>query len=60
LLVDDPRALAPALDRVLGDDGFRRSLAEAALEHAARFTWGATACGTLEVLAAETLRRTRT
>ncbi|MDQ1521629.1 MAG: hypothetical protein QOI55_2702, partial [Actinomycetota bacterium] len=28
-----------------------------ALDHAARFTWGATAYGTLEVLADEALRR---
>jgi glycosyltransferase involved in cell wall biosynthesis len=60
LLVDDVRALAPALDRMLGDDAYRLRMAKAALEHAARFTWGATACGTLEVLAAEALRRSRT
>ncbi len=59
LLVDDPRALAPAIDRVLGDGAFRARLAKAAQEHAARFTWGATACGTLEVLAASALRRSQ-
>jgi glycosyltransferase involved in cell wall biosynthesis len=56
LLVDDQVGLAQALDRVLGDDGFRAQLGENALEHASRFTWAATARGTLEVLAAEKLR----
>src|SRR6476661_3454410 len=56
LLVDDDRAFAPALDRVLRDDAFRALLAKNALEHASQFTWAATARGTLEVLAAEALR----
>jgi glycosyltransferase involved in cell wall biosynthesis len=59
LLVDDPAGLAGALDRVLADGALRERLARDAREHAARFTWGATACGTLEVLAAEALRRNR-
>jgi glycosyltransferase involved in cell wall biosynthesis len=57
LLVDDPRELPRELGRVLGDDALRRRLTEGAREHAARFTWGATAYGTLEVLAEEAVRR---
>jgi glycosyltransferase involved in cell wall biosynthesis len=56
MLVDGPDALVVALDRVLGDDALRTLLAKNALEHATQFTWAATACGTLEVLAAEALR----
>lgn len=57
LLVDDDEGLAASLDRVLRDDAFRALLAKNALEHAGQFTWAATARGTLEVLAAEALRR---
>ena len=57
LLVDDDKASRSAIDRVLGDDAFRTLLAKNALEHASQFTWAATARGTLEVLAAEALRR---
>ena len=57
LLVDDPAGLGSSLDRILGDDALRERMAKAAVEHAARFTWAATATGTLEVLAAEALRR---
>jgi len=57
LLVDDDKALAVSIDRVLGDTAFRTLLAKNALEHASQFTWAATARGTLEVLAAEALRR---
>ena len=57
LLVDHDRALAVSIARVLGDTAFRTLLAKNALEHAKQFTWAATARGTLEVLAAETLRR---
>ena len=60
LLVDPTRdALAGALARMLGDDDARTLFAKRALEHAARFTWAATACGTLEVLAAEAERHRR-
>src|SRR5204862_477324 len=59
LLVDDPAQLGPAIARVLGDNALRAALASEALEHASRFTWAATACGTLEVLANEALRRRR-
>jgi glycosyltransferase involved in cell wall biosynthesis len=57
LLVDDDKSLAESLDRVLRDDAFRALLGKNALEHASRFTWAATARGTLEVLAAEAQRR---
>jgi glycosyltransferase involved in cell wall biosynthesis len=59
VLVDDAAGFGTALDRLLGDDDLRGRMAREARAHAARFTWGATACGTLEVLAAEALRRTR-
>ncbi len=59
LLVDDQAQLTAALVRVLGDDEYRARLSAGALEHAARFTWAATARGTLEVLAAEALRHRR-
>jgi glycosyltransferase involved in cell wall biosynthesis len=57
VLADDGAGIAAALDRVLADDALRARLTEGAADHAAAFTWGATACGTLEVLAAETVRR---
>ncbi|MDQ1520095.1 MAG: hypothetical protein QOI55_1168 [Actinomycetota bacterium] len=57
LLVDDPAAFAQTLERVIADDRLRARLTQGALDHAARFTWGATAYGTLEVLADEALRR---
>jgi glycosyltransferase involved in cell wall biosynthesis len=57
LLVDDERALTASIERMVRDDAFRTLLGKNALEHAAQFTWGATARGTLEVLAAEARRR---
>ncbi|MDQ1511247.1 MAG: hypothetical protein QOG50_3091 [Actinomycetota bacterium] len=59
LLVDDPLQLGPAIERVLTDNELRASLAAHALVHASRFTWEATARGTLEVLGNEVLRRRR-
>jgi len=59
LLVDDPLQLGPAIERVLADNDLRSSLGARALEHAGRFTWEATARGTLEVLGNEVLRRRR-
>jgi glycosyltransferase involved in cell wall biosynthesis len=56
LLVDDDDELAAALDRLLGDDAFRGVLGKNALEYAMKFTWAATARGTLAVLVAESLR----
>jgi glycosyltransferase involved in cell wall biosynthesis len=57
LLVDDPRQFASALEPVIADSARREQLTQGALEHAARFTWGATAYGTLEVLAEDAVRR---
>jgi glycosyltransferase involved in cell wall biosynthesis len=57
LLADNPRQLVEHLDAVVGDDVFRQRLSKGALAHAARFTWAATAHGTLEVLAADAMRR---
>jgi glycosyltransferase involved in cell wall biosynthesis len=59
LLVDDPAQLAAAVERLVADDAFRSKLSAEAIAHAARFTWAATARGTLEVLADEALRRRR-
>jgi glycosyltransferase involved in cell wall biosynthesis len=57
VLVDGREETIGALDRVLADTDLRRRLSEGALAHARGFTWGATARGTLEVLAAEAIRR---
>ena len=57
LLADGNDELVGALDRVLGDPTLRARLSEGARHHAEHFTWAATARGTLEVLAAEALRR---
>ena len=57
LLVDAPVGLAAESERVVADEGLRRRLSAGAIEHAARFTWGATAVGTLEVLARQAVRR---
>jgi glycosyltransferase involved in cell wall biosynthesis len=58
VLVDDDKGLAGAIERMLRDDASRAVLGKDALEHASRFTWAATARGTLEVLAAEARRHT--
>jgi glycosyltransferase involved in cell wall biosynthesis len=57
LLVADRDELTDALDRVIGDPDLRAHLTEGASAHASQLTWGATARGTLEVLAAEAIRR---
>jgi glycosyltransferase involved in cell wall biosynthesis len=57
LLADSPDELVSGLDRVITDAEVRARLSEGALRHAEQFTWAATARGTLEVLAAEALRR---
>jgi len=59
LLVDGREEFVSALDAVLRDRSLRDRLAAGAREHAARFTWEATALGTLEVLAADARRRRR-
>jgi glycosyltransferase involved in cell wall biosynthesis len=48
--------LSAALARVLGDHDLRGRLSAGARDHAARYTWGATALGTLDVLAREAIR----
>jgi glycosyltransferase involved in cell wall biosynthesis len=50
-------ALRAGLDRIVRDDGLRARMSDAARAHAARFTWEATARGTLEVLAAAAMAR---
>ena len=57
LLVDRREDFVLALDRVLRDSALRERLSRGAIEHASRFTWAATARGTLEVLAADAVRR---
>ncbi len=57
LLADGPDALRGALDALLRDDDLRGRLSAAAQEHAERFTWAATARGTLEVLATAAIAR---
>jgi glycosyltransferase involved in cell wall biosynthesis len=53
ILVDTPSQFGDALEAVLRDDTQRRRLGHAALEHASRLTWEATAAGTLETLVTE-------
>jgi glycosyltransferase involved in cell wall biosynthesis len=53
ILVDSPTQFGPALEAVLRDDTRRQRLGRAALEHAGRLTWEATAAGTLEALVTE-------
>jgi glycosyltransferase involved in cell wall biosynthesis len=57
ILVDHPDEFAGAIDTVLRDDVLRKQLGMAALDHASRFTWDATARGTLAALGAEALAR---
>jgi glycosyltransferase involved in cell wall biosynthesis len=57
LLADTPGDLTAGIDAVLSDPELRARLGTAAREHATRFTWEATARGTLEVLAQAAVRR---
>jgi glycosyltransferase involved in cell wall biosynthesis len=57
ILADDAATLRAGLDRVLRDDVLRARMSAAAQSHAARYTWQATARGTLEVLAAAVIAR---
>jgi glycosyltransferase involved in cell wall biosynthesis len=57
MLVERREEFVRALDRVLRDGDLRDRMSRAATEHAARFTWAATARRTLEVLAADAIRR---
>jgi len=56
-LVDGHDDLVAGLDAVLRDEVLRKRLGVAAREHAARFTWDATARGTLAALGVEALSR---
>jgi glycosyltransferase involved in cell wall biosynthesis len=56
-LVSDVRQLGARISEVLGDDVLRKQLGEGALAHAARFTWDATAYGTLRALAEEAVAK---
>jgi glycosyltransferase involved in cell wall biosynthesis len=58
LLVDSTDDMVDALDAVLRDEVLRRRLGVGALDHASRFTWDATARGTLAALGTEALART--
>jgi glycosyltransferase involved in cell wall biosynthesis len=57
LLADTGVDLTAGLDAVLSDPELRARLSAGALEHASRYTWEATARGTLEVLAQAAIRR---
>jgi glycosyltransferase involved in cell wall biosynthesis len=57
MLVDRRDEFVDALDQVLRDSDLRERLGRGAIEHSSRFTWAATARGTLEVLAADAVRR---
>jgi glycosyltransferase involved in cell wall biosynthesis len=58
-LLADLADLGPALGRVLADADLRARLSAGAAAHAARYTWAATAEGTLRVLADDAIRRRR-
>jgi glycosyltransferase involved in cell wall biosynthesis len=56
LLASTQEEFVAQLDTVLSDAALRDRLRSGALTHAERFTWAATARGTLEVLAREARR----
>jgi glycosyltransferase involved in cell wall biosynthesis len=56
-ILADVGELAGALGTVLADPDLRSRLSAGAAAHAARYTWAATAEGTLQVLAQEAVRR---
>jgi glycosyltransferase involved in cell wall biosynthesis len=58
-LLADLADVGPALGRVLADADLRARLSAGAAAHAARYTWAATAEGTLQVLADDAIRRRR-
>jgi glycosyltransferase involved in cell wall biosynthesis len=58
-LLADIGDLGAALGRVLADPDLRARLSAGAAAHAARYTWAATAEGTLQVLADDAIRRRR-
>ncbi|MHB1720286.1 MAG: glycosyltransferase family 4 protein [Acidimicrobiales bacterium] len=56
ILVDSVDEMAAALAAIVEDPVLRARLGRGAIDHASRFTWGATAAGTLSVLAGEAIR----
>jgi glycosyltransferase involved in cell wall biosynthesis len=52
-------ALGDAIARVAGDTALRTRLADAAVTHAAGFSWEATATGIMRALSTEAARRRR-
>jgi glycosyltransferase involved in cell wall biosynthesis len=59
LLARSDDELAAMISRVVGDAALRERLGRGALDHSSQFTWGATALGILEVLAAAREQRPR-
>jgi glycosyltransferase involved in cell wall biosynthesis len=59
LLAADARGLASSIAAVLSDPALRQRLSVGALEHAATFSWAATALGTFVPLAEDARRRHR-
>jgi glycosyltransferase involved in cell wall biosynthesis len=57
ILVEDHDDLVGALRAILGDDALRQHMGTAAAQHAAHFTWDATARGALAALGARSLAR---
>ncbi|GIJ34225.1 glycosyltransferase family 4 protein [Micromonospora sediminimaris] len=56
LLVDDEQEFTAAVRELLADDVRRKAMGEAALSHAARYTWTATGARFAQLVAAATLR----
>lgn len=57
LLVPEDGSFSEALRKVLTDEALRSRLSTGALIHAQRFSWGATALGTFQILATDAQRR---
>jgi glycosyltransferase involved in cell wall biosynthesis len=57
LLVDDVGGMVAGLDAVLSDEVLRKRLGIGAQEHAAQYTWDATAARALAALAVEAIAR---
>ena len=60
ILVDDREGLAHAIEKLCTDSALRSRMGDAAQKRASELQWSATAVGTLEVLAAEAVRRRNT
>jgi len=55
--IEDPRALAAAMERVLTDAGVRRQLADAGVRRAAKFVWDTSAARLYDAYRAALVRR---